>query len=147
MVIQTPSLPGRCLNNVSFPLFSMEQKIGFLSTTAWSFQTEIGSYTRILKLSRFLSSLSIRIGLTLPSVASKILKLKIGYIQILKLLTSENDSIANMTFRIIASQNVYNISLVKQCIFWTQSSKLTVLPKSPASHHLLQGTENVHYLQ
>ena len=78
-----------------------------------SFQAEIGR--RILKLSQVHSSLSVRIGLALPSVASRILKLKIGYLQ--KLLTSEDDSIANATFKIIASQNVYDMSLVKQCIF------------------------------
>ena len=36
LVIQTPSLPEKCLNNVSFPLLSMEQKIGFLTTAALS---------------------------------------------------------------------------------------------------------------
>ena len=77
------------------------------------FQAEIGR--RILKLSRFHSNLSTRIGLALPSILSRILKLKLGYLQ--NLLFSKEDTIATTTFKIIASQNVYNMSLVKQCIF------------------------------
>ena len=61
-----------------------------------SFQAEIGR--RILRLS-FHSGFSVRIGLALSSVASRILKLKIGYLQ--NLLTSENNSMAAATFKIL----------------------------------------------
>ena len=33
------------------------------------------------------------------------------------MLSSENESIATTTFKIIAGQNIYNLSLIKQCIF------------------------------
>ena len=76
-----------------------------------NFQAEIGR--RILKLSRYHSSLAVRIGLSLPSITSRILKLT--YLS--HLLSSEEKSIATRTFKTIASQNAYDLSLVKQCIF------------------------------
>ena len=101
------------------------------------FQAEIGR--RILKLSRYHSSLSVRIGLALPSVTSRILKLKLNYLQ--KLLSSEDDSIATATFRIIASQNVYNLSLVKQCIF------LDAKNKTRCTAQILSNTSNFRELK
>ena len=77
------------------------------------FQAEIGR--RILKLTRYHSSLAVQIGLSLPSVTSRILKLKLRYL--CHLLSSENESIATTTFKVMASQNVYNLLLVRQCIF------------------------------
>ena len=77
------------------------------------FQAEIGR--RILKLTRYHSSLAVQIGLSLPSVTSRILKLKLRYL--CHLLSSENESIATTTFKVMVSQNVYNLSLVRQCIF------------------------------
>ena len=77
------------------------------------FQAEIGR--RILKLTRYHSSLAVQIGLSLPSVTSRILKLKLSYRY--HLLSSENESIATTTFKVMASQNVYNLLLVRQCIF------------------------------
>ena len=102
-----------------------------------NFQAEIGR--RILKLSRYHSSLSVRIGLALPSVTSRILKLKLNYLQ--KLLSSEDDSIATATFRIIASQNVYNLSLVKQCIF------LDAKIKTRCTAQILNNTSNFRELK
>ena len=78
-----------------------------------SFQAETSR--RILRLSQFHSGFSVRIGLALPSVAFRILKFKISYLQ--NLLTSENNFMAAATFRILTMQDVYDISLVKQCIF------------------------------
>ena len=77
------------------------------------FQAEIGR--RILKLSRYHSGLAVRIGLSLPSMTSRVLTRKISYLH--HLLSTKIESIATSTFRILASQNVYDISLVKQCIF------------------------------
>ena len=79
-----------------------------------NFQAEIGR--RILKLSRFHSSLAVRIGLSLPSITSRILIQKLTYLSHL-LSSDDDDSIATRTFKTIASQNVYNLSLVMQCIF------------------------------
>ena len=78
------------------------------------FQAEIGR--RILKLSRYHSGLAVQIGLSLPSVTARVLIRKISYLH--HLLSSTDESIAISTFRILASQDVQNISLVKQCIFW-----------------------------
>ena len=43
------------------------------------------------------------------------MKQKLSYL--CHLLSSEDESIATRTFKIIASQIAYNLSLVKQCIF------------------------------
>ena len=75
-----------------------------------SFRAEIGR--RILKVSKFHSQLSVRICLFWPSITSRILKQKLSFL--CRLLTSDDDSIATRTF---VSQNAYNLSLVKQCIF------------------------------
>ena len=61
------------------------------------------------------SGLAVRIGLSLPSMTSRVLTRKISYLH--HLLSTKIESIATLTFRILASQNVYDISLVKQCIF------------------------------
>ena len=77
------------------------------------FQAEIGR--RILRLNRYHSYLAVRIGLSLPSIASRILIKKLGYL--LRLSSSKDVSIATNTFKTIACLNAYNLSLVKQCIF------------------------------
>ena len=87
------------------------------------FQAEIGR--RIL---RYHSSLAVQIGLSLPSVTSRILKLKLRYL--CHLLSSENESIATTTFKVMVSQNVYNLSLVRQCIFLDSKLKTTALHRS-----------------
>ena len=74
------------------------------------FQAEIGR--RILRLNRYHSYLAVRIGLSLPSIASRILIQKLGYL--LRLSSSKD---ATNTFKTIACLNAYNLSLVKQCIF------------------------------
>ena len=114
LVTQTPYQPGRWLKPVSFLPFSMEPRTGSLSLELLErFQAEIGR--RILKLTRYHSSLAVQIGLSLPSVTSRILKLKLRYL--CHLLSSENESIATTTFKVMVSQNVYNLSFVRQCIF------------------------------
>ena len=77
------------------------------------FQAEIE--WRILRLNRYHSYLAVRIGLSLPSIASRILIQKLGYL--LRLSSSKDVSIATNTFKTIACLNAYNLSLVKQCIF------------------------------
>ena len=76
------------------------------------FQAEIGR--RILKLTRYHQAWLSKL-VSLPSVTSRTLKLKLSYL--CHLLLTENESIATRTFKAIASQNTYNLSLVKQCIF------------------------------
>ena len=76
------------------------------------FQAEIGR--RILRLNRYHSYLAVRIGLSLPSIASRILIQKLGYL--LCLSSSKDVSIATNTFKMIACLNAYTIS---------RSSKLT----------------------
>ena len=85
------------------------------------FQGEIGR--RILKLTRYHSTLAVRIGLSLPSVTSRILLLKLSFL--CHLLSSENESFATKAFKTIASQDVYDLSLVKQCIFLDSKLKTT----------------------
>ena len=74
------------------------------------FQAEIGR--RIL---RYHSYLAVQISLSLPSIASRILIQKLGYL--LRLSSSKDVSIATNAIKMIACLNAYNLSLVKQCIF------------------------------
>lgn len=71
------------------------------------FQAELGR--RILKLSKHHSMLSTLIGLSWPTMKARLL--------LQKLLSQDRDNIATRTFRTIASNNIYNISIVEQCIF------------------------------
>ena len=72
-----------------------------------------------------------QIGLSLPSVTARVLIRKISYLH--HLLSSTDESIAISTFRILASQDVQNISLVKQCIF------LDSLLKTNCTAQILEG--------
>ena len=96
------------------------------------FQAEIRR--RILKLSRYHSGLTVQIGLSLPSVTARVLIRKISYLH--HLFSSTEESIATYTFRILASQDVQNISLVKQCIF------LDSLLKTNCTAQTLEGVCN-----
>jgi len=78
-----------------------------------SFQADIGH--RILKLSKLHSQLSVHIGLSWPSITSRILMQNLSFL--CRLLTSDDDSIAIHTFNTFVSQSAHNLSLVKQCIF------------------------------
>ena len=77
------------------------------------FQAELGR--RILKLSNHHSMLSTLIGLSWPTMKARLLSQKLRFLG--KLLSHNRDNIATRTFRTIASHNVYNISVVEQCIF------------------------------
>ena len=77
------------------------------------FQAELGR--RILKLSKHHSSLSTMIVLSWPTMKSRILRCKLRFLG--KLISDDRDNIATRTFRMIGSQNVYDISIVQQCIF------------------------------
>ncbi len=79
------------------------------------FQAEIGR--RVLKLSRFHSTLSVLVGLSWPSMKARVLKLKLSYLFRLISADPSEDSIASSTFRTLASQDVYGIGLVQQCLF------------------------------
>ena len=77
------------------------------------FQAELGR--RILKLSKHHSMLSTLIGLSWPTMKARLLLQKLRFLG--KLLSQDRDNIATRTFRTIASNNIYNISIVEQCIF------------------------------
>ena len=77
------------------------------------FQAELGR--RILKLSKHHSMLSTLIRLSWPTMKARVLSQKLRFLG--KLLSQDRDNIATRTFRTIASNNIYNISIVEQCIF------------------------------
>ena len=97
------------------------------------FWVELGR--RILKLSKYHPSLSTIIGLSWPTMKSRILRCKLRFLG--KLISDDKDNIATGTFRTICSQNVYDISIVQQCIFLDS----TLVTKSTAS--LLNNMDNV----
>ena len=117
LVSPTHSLLGKLWKPVLSLLYSMEQRTGCWMKPVWelleSFQAKIDH--RILKLFMFHSQLSVCIGLSWPSITSRILKQKLSFL--CRLLTSNDDSIATRTFNTFVSQNAYNLSLVKLCIF------------------------------
>ena len=77
------------------------------------FQAELGR--RILKLPKHHSALATQIGLAWPTMKARLLSQKLRFLG--KLLSKNRDNIATRTFQTIASRNVYNISIVDQCIF------------------------------
>ena len=77
-----------------------------------SFQAEIGK--RILGLSKFHSNTSTLIGLHWPSVKARILIRKLKFLA--RVLVND-DNISSRVFRTLASDDVYEISLVQQCRF------------------------------
>ena len=97
------------------------------------FQAELGR--RILKLSKYHSRLSTLIGLSWPTMKARLLKQKLCFLG--KLLSDERDNIATRTFLTIASQNVYNTSVIQQCIF------LDSVLGTNATAHILNNLENV----
>ena len=75
-----------------------------------SFQAEIGK--RILGISKYHSNTSTLIGLHWPSVKARILLRKLTFLA--KVLESD-DILSSHVFRTLASEDVYNVSLVQQC--------------------------------
>ncbi len=69
------------------------------------------------EFSRFHSTLSVLVGLSWPSMKARVLKLKLSYLFRLISADPSEDSIASSTFRTLASQDVYGIGLVQQCLF------------------------------
>ena len=72
-----------------------------------SFQAEIGK--RILGISKYHSNIGTRIGLHWPSVKARILCRKLTFLA--KLLV-EDDCLSSHVFRTLASEDVYEISIV-----------------------------------
>ena len=77
------------------------------------FQAEIGR--RILCLTRFHADLAPIIGLHLPSMKVRILLRKLKFLA--RLLSTTNNTQSARTFRTLAVENVYGISLVQQCLW------------------------------
>ena len=84
-----------------------------LMTKLEKFQSEIGR--RILGLSRYHVDLAPLIGLHLPSMMARVLFRKLNFLA--KLLTSYEDTQSARTFRTLAAENIYNISLIQQCLW------------------------------
>ena len=80
-----------------------------------SFQAEIGK--RILGISKYHSNIGTRIGLHWPSVKARILCRKLTF---LAKLLEEDDCLSSHVFRTLASEDVYEISIVQQCHFLEQ---------------------------
>ena len=76
-----------------------------------SFQHEIGC--RILRVPRRYSKSAVRIGLHWPSVATRVLIRKLGFLS--KLLSGTMDTISRRIFTSLAMENVFETSIVQQC--------------------------------
>ena len=83
--------------------------------TLESFQAEIGK--RILGISKYHSNTGTLIGLHWPSVKARILTRKLAF---LAKLLERDDCLSSHVFRTLASEDVYEISLVQQCRFLEQ---------------------------
>ena len=79
------------------------------------FQAEIGR--RILRLSKYHSRLSVLIGLGWPSMKARVLIIKLGFLCRLLSLLPSHVSIATETFKTMASVDIYQISLIQQCLY------------------------------
>ena len=78
--------------------------------TLESFQAEIGK--RILGISKYHSDISTLIGLHWPSVKARILCQKLTF---LAKLLEDDDCLSSQVFRTLASDDIYDISIVQQC--------------------------------
>ena len=68
----------------------------------------------VVELFTFHSSTVVRISLHWPHVANRILIRKLTYLE--KFLSSDDDSVASSRiFKSLATDDVYNVSLVQQC--------------------------------
>ena len=77
------------------------------------FQSELGKC--ILRLSRFHSHHAPLLALSWPSMTARIHLIKLRFLS--RLLSSEHDTLASRTFHTLASQDIYSLSIVQQCIF------------------------------
>ena len=75
-----------------------------------SFQAEIGKH--ILGISKYHANTSTLIGLHWPSVKARILLRKLTF---LAKVLERDDGLSSHVFRTLASEDVYNVSLVQQC--------------------------------
>ena len=76
-----------------------------------------------------------------PSMVARTLKLKLGFL--FRLLASEDDNIASNAFCTLASQDVYSLGIVQQCIMLDSKigtqSIATILNTKDHSNTLLKG--------
>ena len=89
-----------------------------------NFQAELGR--RILKLSRYHSNLSVSLGLSWPSITSRILITKLKFL--CRLLSSETETVATRTLHTLASEGLYSLGIVQQCIFLDSKLKVNTIP-------------------
>ena len=75
------------------------------------FQAEIGK--RILRLPRYHTNISVLLGLKWPSFRLLVLVRKLSYLA--KLLSDNSNCTSSRVFRSLASENLFDISLVQQC--------------------------------
>ena len=88
-----------------------------------SFQAEIGR--RILKLPSFFSTSTVQICLCWPSMATRILVRKLGFLA--KLLSPQVNSISSHIFTSTAITDPLNISIIQQCRFLESITQVDVL--------------------
>ena len=88
-----------------------------IMTKLEKFQCEIGR--QILCLSKHHADLAPLISLRLPSMKARILIRKLNFLA--KLLSSTEDTLSTRTFHTFVAENVYDISLVQQCLWLEQS--------------------------
>ena len=89
------------------------------------FQHEIGC--RILRLPKFYSKSAVRIGLHWPTVATRVLIRKLGFLS--KLLSGNEDTISRRIFTSLAMENIYKTSIVQQCRMLEANLDTCVLAK------------------
>ena len=100
-----------------------------LLTKLESFQGEIGR--RILRLPKFAANNTVRMALQWPSVRSRVLCIKLGFL--LKILNSEN-SLSARVFHSLAVSDVEALHLIRQCRFLESSLNTNFTTRILSSH-------------
>ena len=115
--IPTPCLPEKLWKCASSQLYCMpEQRTRFLMNPVQSC-LKISSDKRILRLSRFHSRLSVKRGLSWPSTASMQSSHAKAEPRPECSLWTRNQLLPGPSRPLLACRNIYNLSLVQQCIF------------------------------
>ena len=77
-------------------------------------QFQANTVKRMLKLSKYHANASCQIALLLPSITVTVLLRKLKFLA--RLMGSQSNSLGMITFQTLASFDVYDISLVQQCL-------------------------------
>ena len=93
------------------------------------FQAEIGR--RILRLPKCHSRLSVLIALRWPSMRARILNIKLSFLCRLLSPKSDIETLATRTFNTLAGIDIYQLSLVQQCLYLDSTDATSSLLNSP----------------